>query len=184
MLQNEIKKSFIELGLFLSQFSFENYQKNEAVKNNDLFHAKFIDLIQLSQSHNGWFTEENVCFAIQSWANALTEENLNKWLSTYTITTANPKNVGLILAGNIPLVGFHDFLCVLLSGHTALVKTSSNDQHLLTFIAGYLISIDPRIDEKIKFVEGKLEHFDAVIATGSNNTARYLIIILKTNLIL
>ena len=173
MLQSEIKKSFIELGLFLSQFSFENYQKNEAVKNNDLFHDKFIDLIKLSQSHNGWFTEENVCFAIQSWANALTEENLNKWLSSYSINTLNSKNIGLILAGNIPLVGFHDFLCVLLSGNTALVKTSSNDQHLLKFIATYLISIESRIEEKIKFVEGKLENFDAVIATGSNNTSRY-----------
>ena len=78
MLQNEIKKSFIELGLFLKQFRFENYQKNETVKNNNLFHDDFIQLIELSQSHNGWFTNENICFALQSWANALTEENINK----------------------------------------------------------------------------------------------------------
>lgn len=173
MLQNEIKKCFTELSLFLSQFSFENYKKNEAVKNNELFHDDFIQLIELSQSHNGWFTNENVCFSITSWANALTEENLNKWLSSYDFTKVNPKNIGLILAGNIPLVGFHDFLSVLISGHNALVKTSSNDQHLLKFIANYLITIDSRFKSKITFVEGKLENFDAVIATGSNNTARY-----------
>ncbi len=173
MLQNEIKKSFIELGLFLKQFRFENYQKNEAVKNNNLFHDDFIKLIELSQSHNGWFTNENICFALQSWANALTEENINKWLSPYNFSKVNTKNIGLILAGNIPLVGFHDFLSVLISGHNALVKTSSNDQHLLQFLSNYLISIEPRLESRITFVEGKLENFDAVIATGSNNTARY-----------
>lgn len=173
MLQNEIKKSFIELGMFLNQFRFENYQKNEAVKNNNLFHDDFIKLIDLSQSHNGWFTNENVCFALQSWSNALTEESINQWLSSYDFSKINPKKIGLILAGNIPLVGFHDFLSVVLSGHNALVKTSSNDQHLLKFLANYLISIDSRFEKKITFVEGKLENFDAIIATGSNNTARY-----------
>ena len=84
-----------------------------------------------------------------------------------------PKNIGLILAGNIPLVGFHDFLSVLITGNNVLVKTSSNDQHLIKFLAKYLISIDERFEKKITFVEGKLEDFDAVIATGSNNTSRY-----------
>ena len=173
MLQNEIKESFIELGRLLNQFEFENYQKNETVKNNNLFHDDFIQLIELSQSHNGWFTKDNVCFSISSWANALTEENINEWLSPYDFSKVNSKRIGLILAGNIPLVGFHDFLSVLLSGHFALVKTSSNDQHLLKFIAKYLIAIEPRFKNRITFVEGKLENFDAVIATGSNNTARY-----------
>ena len=77
------------------------------------------------------------------------------------------------MAGNIPLVGFHDFLSVLISGHNVLVKTSSNDQHLLPFLAKYIIAIEPRFADKITFVDGKLENFDAVIATGSNNTARY-----------
>ena len=81
--------------------------------------------------------------------------------------------MGLILAGNIPLVGFHDFLSVLISGNNVLIKTSSNDQFLLPFLAKYLIAIEPELSNKITFVEGKLENFDAVIATGSNNTARY-----------
>ncbi|MCW1148211.1 acyl-CoA reductase [Flavobacterium lacisediminis] len=173
MLQSEIKSSFVELGNFLRQFSEEGNVKSASVLQNDLFFDHFVNLIELSQSHNGWFTPEHVLFSIQSWAKALTEDNLNHWLSSYDFSKIEPKKVGLVLAGNIPLVGFHDFLSVLISGHDVLVKTSSNDQHLLKFLAKYLISIQPELNSKITFVEGKLEGFDAVIATGSNNTARY-----------
>jgi len=183
MAQIDKKKVFIELGKFLSQFYEEANIKNSAVLYNDLaslsltasrvFFEDFQNLIQLTQSHNGWYTPENVCFAIQSWATALTEENLDKWIINYHFKESTPKNIGLILAGNIPLVGFHDFLSVLVSGHNVLVKTSSNDQFLLPFLAKYIIAIEPEFANKITFVEGKLENFDAVIATGSNNTARY-----------
>ncbi|OOG74121.1 acyl-CoA reductase [Flavobacterium sp. A45] len=167
------KNAFVKLGKFLGQFKEGNCIKNEAVFDNDLFFEKFIDLIQLSQSHNGWYTPEQVFFSIQSWAEALTEDNLDKWLSTYDLSKVEQKKVALILAGNIPLVGFHDFLSVLIAGHDVLVKTSSNDQHLLPFLANYLIASEPEFENKIVFVEGKLEGFHAVIATGSNNTARY-----------
>jgi len=173
MLQNDKKRCFIELGKFLSQFSENESVKNPSVLHNDLFFNEFEDLIKLSQSHNGWYTPEQVYFSTQSWATALTEENLDQWLSAYNFEEVKPKNVALILAGNIPLVGFHDFLSVLITGHNVLVKTSSNDQYLLPFLAKYIIAIEPKFAEKITFVEGKLENFDAVIATGSNNTARY-----------
>lgn len=170
----ETKKSkFVELGKFLGQFSSLENPSKENVQDNALFFNECLDLIALSQSHNGWYTPEQVCFAFQSWAKALTKENLDKWLSNYDFSEIKPKTIALILAGNIPLVGFHDFLSVLLSGHSVLVKTSSNDQHLLPFIAKYLVHIAPEFKEKITFIEGKLENFDAVIATGSNNTARY-----------
>ncbi|ESU25128.1 hypothetical protein FEDK69T_00950 [Flavobacterium enshiense DK69] len=170
---NQKKSAFIELGKFLSQFSLDNSAKKVGVLYNDLFFDKFIDLIQLSQSHNGWFTPEQVHYAIDSWAEALTDENLNEWLSAYDFSNVQPKTVGLILAGNIPLVGFHDFLSVLISGHNVLVKMSSSDQKLLPFLADYLIAVAPEMADNITFIEGKLENFDAVIATGSNNTARY-----------
>ena len=173
MLQINKKQRFIELGRFLNQFSIDNNHKNENVLYNDLYFESFIELIHLSQSHNGWFTPEQVYFALQSWAEALKEDNLDKWLLSYDLSEVKPKTVGLILAGNIPLVGFHDFLSVLISGHKVLVKTSSNDQHLIKFLANYLIAIEPKLSECIKFTDGKLENFDAVIATGSNNTARY-----------
>ncbi|NRS88213.1 hypothetical protein HNQ02_001127 [Flavobacterium sp. 7E] len=170
----EVKKNiFIELGHFLKQFNTNETVKNENVLKNDLFFDEFNKLIHLSQSHNGWYTPEQVYFSIQSWAEALTEENLNKWLSNYNFDVVVPKNIALILAGNVPLVGFHDFLSVLITGHNVVVKTSSNDQHLLPFLAKYLIALAPEFANKITFVEGKLENFDAVIATGSNNTARY-----------
>ena len=173
MLQNEKKRSFIELGKFLSQFSENNSSKNPTVLHNDIFFEDCIKLIHLSQSHNGWYTPDQVYFSIESWAEALKEENLDQWLSAYEPVINEPKNIALILAGNIPLVGFHDFLSVLISGHNVLVKTSSNDQHLLPFLAKYLITIDPELAHRITFVDGKLENFDAVIATGSNNTSRY-----------
>ncbi|WP_395048847.1 acyl-CoA reductase [Flavobacterium sp.] len=173
MSQNNKKRCFIELGKFLSQFSEEKNVKNPIVLYNELFFEDFENLIQLSQSHNGWYTPENVYFSIQSWATALTEENLDQWLASYHLEINEPKNVGLILAGNIPLVGFHDFLSVLISGNNVLIKTSSNDQFLLPFLVKYIIAIEPEFSEKITFVEGKLENFDAVIATGNNNTARY-----------
>ena len=173
MLQIDKKKCFVELGFFLSQFTLDNSTQKESVLNNDLFYNDFLSLIELSQSHNGWFTPEQVYFSVQSWAEALKEENIDKWLSNYDLSNVIPKTVGLILAGNIPLVGFHDFLSVLISGHKVLVKTSSNDQHLIKFLAKYLISVDSNLEEFITFTDGKLENFDAVIATGSNNTARY-----------
>ena len=170
----ETKKSvFVELGKFLTQFSENNTLKNPAVLHNETFFDAFVDLIHLSQSHNGWYTPEQVYFSIQSWAEALTDENLSQWLSEYDLEKNNSKNVALILAGNIPLVGFHDFLSVLITGNNVLVKTSSNDQHLLPFLAKYIIAVEPEFEKRIKFIEGKLENFDAVIATGSNNTARY-----------
>lgn len=174
----ETKKSvFVELGKFLSQFSEEQSVQKSDVLYNDIFFEDFKKLIHLSQSHNGWYTPEQVYFALQSWAAALTEENLDKWLSQYKADFAQndskEKTVALILAGNIPLVGFHDFLSVLITGNKALIKTSSNDQHLLPFLAKYLIAVDKSLKDKITFVEGKLENFDTVIATGSNNTSRY-----------
>ena len=170
----ETKKNvFVTLGRFLNQFAENNSNKDLSVPHTELFFEKFEQLIQLSQSHNGWYTSEQVYFSIQSWAKALTQENLDQWTSSYDFTTTESKTIALILAGNIPLVGFHDFISVLVSGHNVLVKTSSDDQHLLPFLAKYLITVEPQLANKINFVEGKLEGFDAVIATGSNNTARY-----------
>lgn len=167
------KNIFIELGIFLKQFSIKGNTFNSVVKNNEDFFPKMIDLIELSQSHNGWFTPEQVYFSLESWADSLTPKNLDKWLKNYSIIEKNPKIIGLVLAGNIPLVGFHDFLCVILSGNKALIKTSSNDQQLLPFLVKYLISLDSSFADYVEFTSGKLENFDAVIATGSNNTARY-----------
>jgi hypothetical protein len=173
MTLTQTKNAFIALGKFLSQFGTGKQRDDKAVMHNEIFYDDFISLIKLSQSHNGWYTEDQVLFAIHSWAKALTSENLDKWLGEYDLTSSGGKTIGLILAGNIPLVGFHDFLSVLITGHNLRVKLSSNDQHLLPFLGKYLIAVEPELESRITFAEGKLEGFDAVIATGSNNTARY-----------
>ena len=165
--------AFVKLGDFLRQFSNEVIQKADNVEHNDIFFDGFKHQLKLAEEHNGWFTKENIRFALKSWTEALTTENLNTWLKPYNITEINPKQVAIIMAGNIPLVGFHDFLSVLISGHHVLVKQSSNDKHLLPYLAKYLEFAEPKFKGNITFTEAKIENFDAVIATGSNNTARY-----------
>ncbi|MBN2867918.1 MAG: acyl-CoA reductase [Flavobacteriaceae bacterium] len=168
-----ITKAFAELGHFLSQFTTNRIEKKENVLHNDLFFDGFKHQIKLAKEHNGWFTENNILFALEGWSNLLTESNLKQWLSSYNLDEVEPKKVAIIMAGNIPLVGFHDFLSVLITGHKVLVKQSSNDKHLLPFLAKYLEYVSPELNGKITFTEDNLQNFEAVIATGSNNTARY-----------
>ncbi|TJY33931.1 acyl-CoA reductase [Pontimicrobium aquaticum] len=165
--------AFIELGKFLSQFSQDSIQKQDNVKHNDLFFDGFKHQIKLAQEHNGWFTNNNLKFAFQGWSNLLKNNNIKEWLNKYSFNNTDSKKVAIIMAGNIPLVGFHDFLSVLISGHDVLVKQSSNDKYLLPFLAKYLEYVEPNFKNKITFTEDKLKGFDAVIATGSDNTARY-----------
>lgn len=167
------KKHFIQIGSFLSQFSQNKIEKNAEVPHNEPFFEKLQEQIEMAIHYNGWFTRDNVLFALEEWSKALTEANLDRWLKDYNLEKAVPKTVGLIMAGNIPLVGFHDFLSVLISGHRVLVKQSANDQRLLPVIAEYLTALDSSYKEKIQFTSGRMENFDAVIATGSNNTSRY-----------
>ncbi len=167
------KKAILHVGYFLSQFSREIIQKDVQLPENEAFFSKFEKEINLSVHYNGWFTKENILFALEQWGKTLTEDNLDKWVRPYHLERTQPKTIGIVMAGNIPLVGFHDFLSVLISGHNVLVKQSSNDQRLLPIIAEYLIAVQPLFKEHILFTDGRLEKFDAVIATGSNNTARY-----------
>ena len=129
------------------------------------------DIINNELHYNAWFTPANVGHAVKSIGLMLNADELNKWLSNYNFKNAG-KKVGLILAGNIPLVGFHDVLCVLASGNHALIKASSQDDHLIKYTLQKLAEIDHTFADRYTFVE-RLENFDAVIATGSNNSSRY-----------
>ncbi|NCT09278.1 MAG: acyl-CoA reductase [Flavobacteriia bacterium] len=165
--------AFNKLGLFLSQFSRKSISKATDIDFNELFFDGFLHQMKLAQENNSWFTEENLLLSIENWTAALQKSNLETWVSRENLTEVAPKKVAIIMAGNIPLVGFHDFLSVLISGHDVLVKQSSNDKHLLPFLAKYLEYIEPTLKDCITFIDDKLTDFDAVIATGSNNTARY-----------
>ena len=171
-IQNRIS-AFVELGKFLSQFTHKETAKKNDVQFNNLFFDGFKHQLKIAGEYNTWFTKENLLFTTESWSNALTEDNIKQWISKENLGNNDSKEVAVIMAGNIPLVGFHDFLSVLVSGHSVLVKQSSNDKHLLPFLAKYLEYVTPELKGNVTFTEGRLTGFDAVIATGSNNTARY-----------
>ncbi|WP_449398303.1 acyl-CoA reductase [Chryseobacterium wanjuense] len=159
-----------------------NYIKEFLAKNPEYYNENDSDfelLLKKSEIENPWFTLENQKFALQQWADLLTEENINDWIKEYSISKIS-KRVGLILAGNIPLVGFHDVISVVLSNHIPVIKLSSKDRYMIPFLLKKWKEFSDNQVE-FEFVE-RLENFDAVIATGSNNTARYLEYYFKNHL--
>ena len=135
---------------------------------------QFNDIFEKAEQQNSWFTRANVIFAFKSWSDTLSENNVKKWLSQYQLPqTTSPKKILIIMAGNLPLVGLHDLLCVLVSGHKAIVKLSSNDCVLLPYLITQMKTFAPEWTEAVTFTDDKVTEYDAVIATGSNNTARY-----------
>ncbi len=154
-LENRIE-AFIELGKQIKSLTPED-------------HAAWA---RMAASRNSWFDEQNVLAAIQGIATLLDEQYLREWLYPYHLKNVTPKKVGVVMAGNIPMVGFHDFMAVLLSGHSLMAKLSSDDELLIKRLADMLIAIEPAFAERIEFVP-MLKTADAIIATGSDNTARY-----------
>ncbi|MBS1610417.1 MAG: acyl-CoA reductase [Bacteroidetes bacterium] len=124
---------------------------------------------------NSWFIPSFIDLATKKIAEQfLNREILNDWVNKYNIPqeNLNPKNVGVIMAGNIPLAGFHDFLCVFITGNKITSKLSSKDEILLEHLATKLIEWEPSLQSDIIFAD-MLKGCDAYIATGSNNTSRY-----------
>ena len=135
---------------------------------------QFNDIFDKAEQQNSWFTRANVTFAFKSWSEALSKNNVQQWLSQYQLPqTTSPKKILIIMAGNLPLVGFHDLLCVLVAGHKAIVKLSSDDRVLLPYLITQIRAFAPEWAEAVAFTDDKVTEYDAVIATGSDNTARY-----------
>jgi hypothetical protein len=174
-LLNDRLKAFSRLGKLLSDiYNDDPLQYIEPGSNENL--ESFRNSIIQSTITNPWFTKENIRYAILAWSEVLTAPVLEQWIVPYSQDLGHLKDsrkIAVILAGNIPFVGMHDFICTLLAGHKFMGKLSSNDKILLPAIARLLESVEPRFEKMISFTEGKLEGFDAVIATGSNNTSRY-----------
>ncbi len=159
-------KSFSNLGEIL----------RNALKGNDSIYSELInDIITRQYLLNPWFTIENVRLSLNAIASELTSDNLVKWTANYPLlkNTITPVKAGVIMAGNIPLAGFHDFLSVLISGNNIIAKTSSKDNELIVKISSILCDINPAFKDKIEFTNGPLLNFDLIIATGSNNSSRY-----------
>ncbi len=130
---------------------------------------------QAAKAENPWFTRESVERSINGLGEFLDSNKLTEWTKQYSFDHIKPKNVGIVMAGNIPMVGFHDLLCVLVSGHRAQVKLSSKDSVLIKILLQNLTEIEPGFKDQISFVDGPMKNFDAVIATGSDNSARYFL---------
>jgi len=129
-----------------------------------------------SEEENPWFMHGSIQSALNAIGESLTREKLERWLDPYKdqlIYTQSPKKIGLVMAGNIPAVGFHDFISVLISGNILIAKLSARDKCLLPVIAKILCLINPSWRESITWTSGILSGFDAIIATGSNNSSRY-----------
>jgi hypothetical protein len=153
--------ALVDLGKYLQNYHEENPAYNALQKT-----------LQKAVNANGWFTPENIKIALHDWGQTLNHEALSKWIDPYNFTTPKkPKRIALILAGNIPLVGFHDLICVWLSGHHAIVKCASKDAYLLPFLTDFL---EQKTNEKcFTYTQELITGFEAVIATGSNNAGRY-----------
>ena len=160
-------EAFVKLGEFLNDYLSERKDTSSGGK-----YAQFDETVRKCFIYNGWFTEDCVLKALKGIALLLQSGDLIEFAKQIK-EPSSPKTVAVIMAGNIPAVGFHDFLCVLLSGNKILLKLSSDDKLLIPFFADILIGIEPSLKENISFAEGKIQNFDAVIATGSNNSALY-----------
>jgi hypothetical protein len=149
--------AFVQLGIRLSNLSEDE---------------KF-SLFRQAENQNAWFTQRSTEQALEGIRVMLDAQALERWLAAYTLLNPlSPKQVGLMLSGNIPAVGFHDLLSVLISGHTACVKLSSQDAALPLWLIQELKKIEPRFSDRIQ-VEDMLKNKQAYIATGSDNSARY-----------
>jgi hypothetical protein len=133
-------------------------------------------LIVRARGQNSWFNAENLKLGLEGVVRYLNADELRQWWSTVHPSASEQhggeKKIGIVMAGNIPFVGFHDLLAVLVTGNVALVKLSSKDAVLIPYLVEKLVEIEPRFGRQVQYVE-QLKDFDAVIATGSDNSARY-----------
>ena len=129
------------------------------------------ELFSKAANTNPWFTPHNIEQALHGIIHFLDHTTLTGWINEYSLPGETQK-IGIVMAGNIPLVGFHDFLSVIMAGHKAVIKLSSQDHILLPAVLAMLLKINPKFSEQFLLVD-KLSKIDAVIATGSDNSARY-----------
>jgi len=157
--------AFVKMGLFIKQHADGSYNSEPQL------HQGLDEIIQAAYIHNGWFNPNFVKLAIENIGTMLNIADIERLVANREVKVS--KTVAVICAGNIPMVGFHDIMCVLLSGNKALIKFSSDDNILLPFFLKLLVHYEPAFESYISFAGNKLSNFDAVIATGSNNTATH-----------
>lgn len=163
------------LGRFMAQ-NPQNQIDNSLEQINKHFLDPFRKSLLEAELYNPWFTAENLHKALDSWATVLRRPQLEQWVERYPQfpwDPETPRTVAVIMAGNIPLVGLHDLITVLLSGHKVLGKPSSDDAQILPVLLQVLVGVEPRLAPYLRLADGQIRDFEAVIATGSTNSARY-----------
>ncbi len=158
---------FVQIGSFLERHINKQYHHSETQ-----LHLGLEKLVETAAIYNHWFTPEYVNLSLKNLSTMLRKNEVELFCTP--ILEKPAKTIAIVCAGNIPLVCFHDVLCVLLCGQRVLIKMSSDDNVLLPFILKLLVHYEAGFEEKILFATGKLSDFDAIIATGSNNTSNYL----------
>ena len=169
MEKSRIINAFVVLGTILNELGENNAYSAKVSSLTEEEYAEVNEVVAREFHHNGWFTEDSIRQAFREISTWLTPEKLTDWTNNYA-PNDHMKQIAVIMAGNIPLVGFHDFLCVLLSGHQVICKQSSEDARLLPALVKLLLLFEPDLEERIRFSDRKLVDYDAVIATGSNNS--------------
>jgi hypothetical protein len=167
--RKDIISALVELGKILQYVANENQDAEKPVSIEKSTLDQLVLAIQKEKQFNPWFTLGNCRQALQGIAQLLQESTLTNFVKSYSVAE-KPKTVALIMAGNIPLVGFHDLMCVLLSGNRALCKLSSTDARLPLEVVYILNELNAEFEELIHVSVGPISGFDAVIATGSNNS--------------
>jgi len=167
-------RAFSQLGSLLQDYSEKKYHPDNSWEAD--FILKLDETVKNSKNKNAWFIEENVRYAVNAIAINLKEDKIRQWVNNYPLSCLNPgeiKTIGVVMAGNIPLVGFYDFFYVLMSGNKVNAKLSSQNEILLPLLSAALVYSEPSFVDCIKFTDSQLKDIDAIIATGSDNTARY-----------
>jgi hypothetical protein len=170
--RKELIKGFDQLGKLMCALGENQEWKDFSIGVTQEEYSDLQTLILRQKQLNGWFTAENVRLALSALGAQLNQSTLDAWSSNYAFSQ-QAKRVGLIMAGNLPLVGFHDLLCVLLSGHKAVCKLSSDDRTLLPALIKQMENWMPEVADLVSFSSGPIGAIDAVIATGSDNSTRY-----------
>jgi len=161
-------QAFSDLGIL-----FKENSSSQKIKTFQKWDSELNKLLKDSYQHNSWFTENNLKLSLNNWSAELNKKNIENWLKNYKIELKSSKTVAIIMAGNVPIVGFHDLMCSLILGFKCIVKLSSDDKILIPLIVKFIQSRFDGFKEKVFFESNILKNFDAVIATGSNNSHKY-----------
>lgn len=172
MKKTELINLFAQLGKVMAELGAANEWKDVSSGLTESEYLKIQTVVNRQMIYNGWFTTDNVRKALSDWSKLLTKDEISNWLENYSFSE-KPQKIAVIMAGNLPLVGFHDFASIVLSGNIAVCKLSSEDNTLLPALLEIMVMWDPEFIKHFELSMGRMGEVDAIIATGSDNSVRH-----------